>query len=221
MIIDPYRWTPAKIIAIQPVAADTVAVHVERPAGFSFKAGQYSVVKTTLRNGEQRIRQYSYSSDPKVIEHLEMLIQKETGGEVSGWFCKEAKVGDEIEISQALGGFVLNDLERPTILIAGKVGVAPFFSMLREGAHPALSLIYNVRNIKQACYETELQQYNSAVLETSKNGHMSQSSLRPFLQNKPVFYICGSKQFVDAVTEMLLAIGVPMTDMYRELFTLQ
>ncbi|MEO5499780.1 MAG: FAD-binding oxidoreductase [Candidatus Saccharimonadales bacterium] len=221
MIIDPYHWTSSKIIAIEPVATDTVAVHLERPAGYVFKAGQYSVVRTTLPNGEQRIRQYSFSSSPLAENQLEMLIQREPSGEVSGWFCDDAIVGSEIELSQALGGFVLNNLERPTILIAGKVGVAPFLSMLRDGSHPSLSLLYSIRTKDQVCYREELHLYNTAVLETGKNGHINADLLQPFTAKKPVFYICGSKQFVDAMTEILTSIGVPMIDIYRELFTLQ
>lgn len=221
MIIDPYKWTPTKIIAIKPVATDTVAVHVERPTGYDFKAGQYAVVRTILQNGEQRIRQYSFSSSPHIKDRLELLIQREPGGEVSGWFCKEAVIGDQIELSQPLGGFVLNDSTRPTVLIAGKVGVAPFLSMLREGSHPALSLLYNVRSKDQACYRDELHQYNTALLETGKKGRITPDALQPFVSNNPIFYVCGSKQFVDAITEMLTSIDVPMVDIYRELFTLQ
>ncbi len=221
MIIDPYTWKTTKIIAIKLVATDTVAVHLERPVDYVFKAGQYSVVRTTLQNGEQRIRQYSFSSNPQNDDHLEMLIQQEPGGEVSSWFCKEATAGDEVELSQALGGFVVNDITRSTVLIAGKVGIAPYLSMLREGSHPALSLIYSVRSKDQVCYPKELKQYNAGVLETGKNGRITPDALRPFVPNRPVFYLCGSKQFVDAITDMLTSSGVPMVDIYRELFTLQ
>ncbi len=221
MIIDPYNWRAAKIVAIEPVAADTVAVHITRPASFVFRAGQYAVVKTTFQNGDQRLRQYSFSSPPQAEDHLEMIVQREPGGEVSSWFCKQAKIGDEIELSQALGGFVLNDMTRPTVLIAGKVGVAPYLSMLREGSHPALSLIYSVRSENQVCYPEELKRYNAGVLQTGKSGRLASDSFVPFISSNPVFYVCGSKQFVDAIGEMLASSGVLPINIYRELFTLQ
>lgn len=221
MIIDPYRWTPSKIIAISPVATDTVAVQLERPANYFFKAGQYAVVRATLSNGEQRIRQYSFSSSPCNEDYLEMIVQREPGGEVSNWFYKKALPSVTVELSQPLGGFVLKNVARPTVLIAGKVGVAPYFSMLREGSHPSLSLIYSVRNIEQVCYREELKQYNTTIFDTGINRRMNSVLLLPFLENEPLFYVCGSKQFVDSITEILISAGVPLQDIYRELFTLQ
>ncbi len=221
MIIDPYTWNQVIIKSIKTVADSTVVVRMERPKGYIFKAGQYSVARITLKNGEQRIRQYSYSSSPLEPNTLEMLIQHEPNGEVSSWFCKYAKVGDSIEISQALGGFVLNDSTRPTLLIAGKVGVAPYLSMLREGAHSNLSLVYSVRNKNQICFPSELETYNSTVVETSKTSRISIDLLGPHLSSNPIVYICGSKQFVYAVTETVVSGGVPIVDVYRELFTLQ
>ena len=221
MIIDPYTWHQFVIEEKTHASADTVAVRLKRPASYQFRAGQYAIVRTTTGEGRQLIRQYSFASAPDDA-FLELLVQREPGGAVSNWFYDGAKAGDTIELSQPFGGFTLESAgKRPVLLIAGRVGVAPFLSMFREAYRDNLTLLYSVRTEDQICFPELLEQHRTQIIVTAHTPRIDKSFLGPLLKERPLVYICGSKQFVDAMMGYVLESGVPEADVRRELFTLQ
>ena len=174
-----------------------------------------------MKDGRQLIRQYSFTSAP-ADDMLELLIQREPNGAVSNWFYDEAKPGDIVELSQPFGSFTLEPVGvRPVLLIAGRVGIAPFISMLREQQRKDLSLLYSVRTEDQVCFPDLLAQHDTKTIITAHKPRIDQTLLGPLLENKPLVYLCGSKQFVDAVMRYVLENGTPEHDVRRELFTLQ
>jgi ferredoxin-NADP reductase len=221
MIIDPYTWHQFAIEEKISAASDTVAIRFKRPAGYQFRAGQYAIVRISTAEGRQLIRQYSFTSAPD-DDLLELLVQREPSGIVSNWFYSEAELGDTVELSQPFGGFTLEPVgKRPILLIAGRVGVAPFLSMLREAYRSNLTLLYSVRTEDQVCFPELLEQHRTQIIVTAHTPRIDKSLLGPLLAEKPLVYICGSKQFVDAIMGYLLESGVPEDDVRRELFTLQ
>lgn len=221
MIIDPYTWNQFTIQEKQLVSVDTVAVRFRRPTSYLFRAGQYAVTRVTNSERQQLIRQYSFSSSPE-DEVLELLIQREPHGAVSNWFFNEAKSGDTVELSQPLGNFTLEAARnRPALLIAGRVGVAPFISMIKDARGKKLSLLYSVRTNDQICYPELLTTQQTTIITTAQTPRIDKTMLAPLLLNKPVVYICGSKQFVDAISGFILESNVAEIDLRRELFTLQ
>lgn len=221
MIIDPYTWQRFVIEDKVKAASDTVAIRFKRPAGYVFRAGQYAIVRASTDTNRQLVRQYSFSSAPQ-DEMIELLVQREPSGEVSNWFFTDAKIGDSLEMSQPFGGFTLEPSDsRPVLLIAGRVGVAPYISMLREGRRPNLALLYSVRTEDQICFPELIKTYNTRVVVTERSPRIDKTLLAPLLEKRPIVYICGSKQFVDAITGYLLENGMQNSDIRRELFTLQ
>lgn len=221
MIIDPYTWHRLTIDTITHITGDTVAIGLRRPAGYVFRAGQYCVVRITTTDKKQFIRQYSFTSSPD-DPSLELLIQREPGGEVSQWFHDRAQFGDTIEISQPLGSFTLDPKSKqPVLLIAGRIGIAPYISMLRDKHRRDISVLYSVRSIDQVCFPELLETFQTTIISTDISPRINTKTLAPLLTPQPVVYICGSKQFVDAMCELLSAVGVKPVDIHRELFTLQ
>lgn len=220
MIIDPYSWRSLEIAELTPIALDTIAVRMKRPKDYVFQAGQYAVVRVAKANGTTLIRQYSFASQPE-NEILELLIQHEPGGEVSNWFHSEAHVGDMIELSQPFGRFTLDNSSRPVLLIGGRVGVAPLLSIIRSKPYRDMRLLYSVRSKDQICYEDLLSTIDSTIISTDSQPRISADTLAPLLIGKPLIYTCGSKQFVDTISALAYKSGVAVTDLRRELFTLQ
>jgi len=219
MIIEPYTWRSVKITRIDHVSSDTIAVRAEKPEGYAFRAGQYAVIRITTSSGHMLVRQYSFSSAPD-DDWLEFTIQKEPGGEVTGWFHEQAEVGATMEISQAFGHFTFDNADRPLIFVAGRVGVAPFMSHLRQGrVSQNVRIIYSVREPDQICFWDELEPITELFV-TSKSKRISQANLEPYAQTNPIVYLCGSRQFVEAIQHHFAALGIPPEDIRRELFTL-
>lgn len=212
MFIDGYTWNTTRILATEQVAKDTVALRLEKPASYQFHAGQYTVVRAA-----NLVRQYSFSSAPDQPE-LELLVQREPDGAMSNWF-HAATVGTELELSQAFGNFVAPQPPRPLVCIAGRVGIAPFISMLRDGV--TMRLLYAVRDPDELCYHELLSAHHASLFISSSGQRLELSALKPYLLPDQFYYLCGSKRFVDAMMERLTHLGAPTSAIRRELFTLQ
>lgn len=203
---------------VSRITPDVVSIKLARPAGYSFHTGQYVVVRITTADRKSIVRQYSFSSGEN--DHLlEILIQQEPEGMASSWFFTMAKVGMTIEISQAFGSFTpKNDRKKHLVCIAGRIGIAPFLSMILSGYR--MNLLYSVREKNQVCYPELIQSVGGNVFVSSTGKYITKERLRLVVEPNNVYYICGSKQYVDDMMEMLLDIGVEASDVRRELFTL-
>lgn len=223
MIIDPYTWHQLPIQHLTQLTPDTLSVRVPKPAKYTYRAGQYAVVRVNI-GGAPVLRQYSYASSPG-NDFLEFLIQREPGGTVSGWFHGVARIGTTIDISQALGSFTAPVSKTPLLLIAGRVGIAPILSIVREQLDhengDAITLLYSARGKDGFCYRELLETIGAKFFDTLHNHRIDRQILSDHLTPAADVYLCGSKQFVDSLAAELGALGVPPEHIRRELFTLQ
>jgi stearoyl-CoA 9-desaturase NADPH oxidoreductase len=97
----------------------------------SFRPGQY--VRLSVRiAGVRYDRCFSLSSAPG-DRHLRVTIRRLPGARVGQWAAAAAHVGGVVELSQALGDFVLPDPLPPRLLfISAGSGITPVLSMLRH-----------------------------------------------------------------------------------------
>ncbi len=219
MIIEPYEWHDSEITEIARASINTITVRIRRPAAYGFAAGQYAIVRAHLDHDVRLMRQYSFSSSPSVA-WLEFTIQHEPGGDVTTWFHEQAQVGDILQISQPFGNFTYPSTTRPLLFIAGRVGIAPFMSYLRErGSAGNVHVIYSVRTDEETCFWDELRGVTTRVISSAQQ-RIDKALLAPYTDNKPIAYICGSRQFAEAMQAHLSKLGLPPEDIRRELFTL-
>lgn len=219
MIIDPYTWHTLQITAVTRLTPETLSVIVPRPTGYTFKAGQYAIVRVTSENTSY-IRQYSFASSPQ-SDHLEFIVQREPGGTVSGWFHDSASAGDKIEVSQPFGDFTIKNPEQRHILIAGRAGIAPFLSMVRDQHLADMTILYSARGQEDFCYPELLMTSGALLIDSQAAAHITNEDLAPYAQLCSLFYLCGSKRFVDAMDALLVDLDVPADRVRRERFTLQ
>ena len=223
MIIDPYTWHRLPIQRLSIVAEDTVSLQVSRPASYRYQAGQYAVVRVTTEMGTV-LRQYSFASST-ANDFLEFLIQREPGGVASTWFHDHATSDDLVEISQPFGSFTLPAGDRPVLLIAGRVGIAPFISMARDGlvagSERPLTILYSARGPAQFCYPDLLQSSGAVLFDTKAGERITGERLEQYITDSSLIYVCGSKQFTDGISHIVLEAGATPGQLRRELFTLQ
>lgn len=223
MIIDPYTWQELPIQHLTPLTDDTLSVQVPKPPGYTYRAGQYAVIRVRI-SGTPLLRQYSFASAP-ANDFLEFLIQREPEGIVTNWFHDHAAVGTHIEISQPFGSFVIESGPHPTLLIAGRIGVAPFVSMVRnelaQERGENLTLLYSARGVDRFCYPELFRSINVAFFDTEAGKRINEATLAGYLAPSTRVYLCGSKQFVDSLGDQLRSLGLEPEHLRRELFTLQ
>ncbi len=102
-----------------------------RPA---FKAGQFIKIRVEI-DGTKHIRHYSVSSGPK-DDFFRISVKRD--GEVSNWLHDKLNVGDMATIGGPQGQFVLDNIDKPIVLLSAGVGITPMISMYRDALQEAL-----------------------------------------------------------------------------------
>jgi ferredoxin-NADP reductase len=181
-------------------------VELERPSAFRFAPGQN--VRLQI-DGEAR--DYSLASAP-FAETLVLLVRRIEGGAVSPVLC-DAPTGTRLELTGPHGLFTFKPSDRPAVLAATGVGIAPFLSMVRAGVladglgRPAsppggLTLLHGARLGQELFYREELNGsvggYAPCVSRDEAPGcfhgrvtDWSRAHLAPAGRD---FYLCGSRQ---------------------------
>ena len=122
-----------QIDSVVPLTSDSVkisfAIPPELKTDYSFVAGQYLSLKTTI-NGETVIRDYSICSSPSSGE-LSVGIKRLNGGIFSG-FAQSLKVGEILEVRTPQGRFVLEQNIQTFVGIAAGSGITPIMSLLQH-----------------------------------------------------------------------------------------
>ncbi len=135
-LVDP-AWSVqdvrARIVSLKRETSDATSLYLRPNENWrGFRAGQFVKLCATIA-GVRHTRCFSLSSAPEDRGHLRFTIKAVAGGRVSGWVGAGARVGDVVELSQAMGQFVLPDPLPPKLLfISGGSGITPVLSMIRH-----------------------------------------------------------------------------------------
>lgn len=149
------RRSMARIENIEPIADGMIKLTLTPNNKFTaFKPGQF-VMLTVRINGVQHQRAYSLVSSP---DDKQLVLGIKQQGLVSRYLANNARVGDVIEITPAMGEFVLKDTLQPILLIAAGSGITPMLSLAKqalERSKLAVTLIYYSRD---PAFKAELEQ---------------------------------------------------------------
>lgn len=127
-------------------------------------------------------------------------------------------IGKSIEVSYKEGDFILEDLNKQYVFIAGGIGITPFRSMLVQMYHDQqpinVTLLYANRD-NNIVFKEELE----AIAEKNPNfkihyilspEHVDEAKIRELVPDltTPLFYISGPEPMVDNLGEMLKKMGI-------------
>jgi ferredoxin-NADP reductase len=231
--LSPQLWRPATIESIVSESERTKTFRLKLSGPYPFMAGQHCSIQLRAPDGYTAARDYSFSSSP-ASGVVETTIAHAPHGEVSGWFCTQAEVGDQVEISAPIGRhFVWTPAQtEPILLIAGGVGVTPLMSILREhrasGATSGVNLFYSVRTFEDICFKNELvgkENVTFTLVDSQPDdwqgytGIVTADMLRPLALPNQTTYVCGPTAYVEAVTHILTdQLGVAADTIKTERF---
>ncbi len=235
-------WQNATIETVRLVTPDvrSVVLAVDWPG---FRAGQYVDVRLTAPDGYQAQRSYSIASSPTDPAHIELMVERLEGGEVSSFFHEVAAIGDVIELRGPIGGpFTWGpDDGGPLLLVGGGSGVVPLLSMLRLRAEAAPQvpavLLYSVRTSADAIVREELEKRAATepgfnfMLHLTREPDPDTGAMRGRVQATeiaealasfdaavPRCFVVGSNAFVGAMADLLVDAGVPPARIRTERF---
>ena len=187
----------------------------------TFSPGQ--VVKLTLdKNIPPRI--YSICSGRDESEIRILFNIKESG--LLTPKLAELPIGSPLFVSAPYGSFL--DTSTASWWIATGTGIAPFYSMMRSGMHSHKTLLHGFRFRNQAYFETEClralgENYHRCCSAETGKGIYS-GRVTDFLKAQvalPVdhrYYICGQASMAVEVRDILIAKGIPFTNISTEIY---
>lgn len=210
---------------------------------FSFQAGQYITLKTTINGNEVR-RDYSLCSSPKSNE-LKVAVKEVQDGTFSAYANNKLNVGDVLEVAPPKGRFVFkpNDSKTKNIaLFAAGSGITPVLSIIKcaleEEVHSKVILVYGNKTTKDTMFLNELlalqHQYSSrfsmqfvfsqADEDDAIFGRIEKSTVNYVMKNKykhvevDAYYLCGPEGMIHSVKDVLTEHNIDEDRIFFELF---
>ena len=236
------EWQVGVVTRIVTENERTKSFTVSLQKWIAHRPGQHYDVRLTAPDGYQTERSYSAASEPERLGEIDLTVERIDDGEVSPYLHDVLVVGDRLELRGPIGGYFVWDvsLGGPLLLVGGGSGVVPLMAMLRhraaqKSALPA-RLLYSCRSIDDVIYREELDvlAHTGNALEVvftftrrapaGWSGY--QRRIDPAMLNdvkNPLgeevrAYVCGPTLLVEAVSNELLAAGLPAERILTERF---
>lgn len=200
-----------------------------------FKPGQYIGLGLQI-DGQIVRRNYSLSDVPGQ-PHYRISVKREPGGRASTHLHDQVQVGERVLLSAPCGDFVLNQGQRPLVLLSGGVGITPTIAMLKPALesgrevhflHGALNseshafrdliaeLGQHYSNLSShVCYSEPLPQDSDMPRGFFDRERLQ--SLIPGLQGCDVYFL-GPKAFMQSCYRALTELKLPAEQIRYEFF---
>lgn len=205
-----------------------------------FIPGQY-VALTIEIPGSAHLHTRNYSmSDCNDNDYLRISVKKEAlnpEGIVSNYLHSNVSEGDSLSIGMPSGEFVLNDSDKPVVLIAGGVGVTPLISMYKSlinNPNREVVFVQCALNSGTHAFKNEIQEslaanaksvivYNDPLDKDvigsnyDHSGYLTAEMLDNIKKDSE-FYFCGPTPFMANVIKILKELEVDEANINYEFF---
>ena len=232
----------AKLKSREEVAEGTMAFQFEKPAGWTFKAGQFidiALLEPPETDAEGNTRGFSMASAPQEETIMVATRLRDTAFKR---VLKTVPLGTAVKIEGPFGNLTLhNNAARPAVMLAGGIGITPFRSILfraaKENLPHRIFLFYSNHRPEDAPFLEALQKLEKenpnykliatmTDMEKSKQpwdgetGPVNKEMLERYLQRagSPIYYVAGPAGMVKGLHTMLNQAGVDDDDIRTEEF---
>lgn len=156
----------ARIVGRQPASGDSTTLLLQPNRHWAgFRPGQHLNIGAEI-DGTRIVRSYSPSDAPRADGRIAITVKAIPGGKLSQYLCRDAKIGDVLELGPAFGDMTLPEAPLPDVLqgrwlfLAGGSGITPLMAMIRAQAAAGMpipiALMYWARTRDELCFVDEL-----------------------------------------------------------------
>ena len=209
---------PLRISGVRQLTPRVRAYELCTPDGSdlpTLSAGSHIDVPVRLSSGVVSQRRYSIASNPSRRDAYEIAVLREdagSGGSVA--VHADFRLGMVLKCGVPGNDFGLYGDARPTVLIAGGIGITPIRAMAYQlrNLHRGFELHYAARSRSEAAYLPSLEQGFGAELKFYADDRGQRLDVAGLLARSSidtVFYVCGPAALIDAVRSEGAAAGIP------------
>lgn len=242
------QWQQWRVTQVQQESQDIRSFYLQPldNAAVAFTPGQHMPLRLQTADAEAPlIRTYSVSSAPS-DGHIRISVKAQ--GPASQHLHQQVQVGDVLDVRPPMGSFTLiEETERPVVLIAAGVGITPLLSMFRELAaqnsqqqrQRSVHLFQSARTLADLPFQAELkalQQRDAEHLHIHRalsspgaeavvgrdfeiTGRLDFAQVKARLPLDDYdFYLCGPGGFLQAMYDGLRALNIPDERIHAEAF---
>ncbi|MEQ8582448.1 MAG: ferredoxin--NADP reductase [Marinoscillum sp.] len=239
--------TRVKIEKVIRETSDAFTLVLENaPSIGSYLPGQFLNFFLDI-NGEEVVRQYSFSSSALIGEPPAVTIKKVAGGLASNFLGEHLRAGDEVSVSTPSGRFTTTYGERRRVLmVAGGSGITPLYSMMKSilarEPESQVTLLYANRSSESIIFKAGLdyleQKYHGRLevkhfLSAEDAGPEKQENtvfrklnrfdfqkyVDAYWKESPEVFICGPDSLMDLSVVSLSDLGLSDDRIRVEAFT--
>lgn len=212
------------------VAAGTRAFHFAKPEGFTFEAGQsidLFLVNPPETDAEGNKRAYSLASSP---DETRLTIATRMRDTAFKRVLGSLRTGSPLELDGPFGSMTLHkNTAKPAVLLAGGIGITPFYSMIKDAAHRELphgiTLLYSNRTLEDAAFHQEIQDLAQSHTQLTyvptltdlthsgtwngETGYITSEMIKRYVSDpaNAIFYMAGPLPFVAAMKTAIVDAG--------------
>jgi glycine betaine catabolism B len=208
------------VVESDTIANDTDWIRLERPPGFDWKAGQFTILELDFGNGKVEDHMFSIAASP-MSKGLEIATRRRRSAFKTRFH--KLRPGDQVAVQPADGSFVL-DGRHPAVFITGGIGITPCKSMLEyaadKGLKQSLVLLYSNPTEDDIAFRRELDelaQVNPHIEIhytltkdapdgwTGRRGRIDADMVRDVVPDldRSIFYVCGPPGMVRDLRALL------------------
>ena len=227
----------------EEVANGTMAFHFEKPAGLTFKAGQFgdfTLINPVETDTEGNTRGFSLASAPYEGDLMFATRMRDTAFKR---VLRTMEIGTEVSLDAPYGSFTLHNNARiPAVFLTGGIGVTPVRSIILQATHDNLPhkifLFDSNRRPEDAAFLNQLmeaqkknQNYTFVGTMTemeksswrwdSETGYITKAMLVKYIRDLtlPIYYLAGPAAMVTAMRKTLNEAGVDDDNIRTEEFS--
>jgi ferredoxin-NADP reductase/MOSC domain-containing protein YiiM len=225
----------SSVVQVELEASDTAPLPAPLP-------GQFVIVRLRTRpEADPVMRSFSICGTPTELRYR-LGVKREPNGVMSTYLAERAQVGDELELSAPRGAFVLQQAERPVVLLSAGIGVTPVLAMLQalaaERSEREVWWLHTARNRAEHAFAAEVRGLLAQLPHAFHHVTYSRPAVDdligrdfdspgrvdvPLLSRLGVprggdFYLCGPPSFLKDMRSGLVGWGVAAEHVRSEVF---
>jgi ferredoxin-NADP reductase len=226
----------------ETIAADTMAFHFGKPAGFQFKAGQtIDLVLDRPPSADAAGARHTFSLVSAPFENV-LTIATRMRASAFKRALTELPIGSTVWLEGPFGSLTLHSSRaRPAVFVTGGIGITPFVSILRQAAHDGIQqlfvLVYSNNRPDDAAFLTELEELERRAEQfrlittmtrtdgagspwSGRVGPIDRDLIEAVKDGAPaaVYYVTGSNSMVAYLRQLLAIAGINDDDVRSEEF---